>query len=263
MTSRRNPPSTRVASLNVVAGSSTLDRVVAEIGQDEVAQQDAAVRVRVGAHPAIAGRGLSGQLRQQPAFLVEELLGPVPAHPILEPAQLVRALADARERHLVRAPRSLDRDAVDLAGASPAFRRPEHEHRPARPLELAALPRSLLDLRDRVERAVERGGEAVRAPPATSRRRNHRRRRSAPSRSPRSNDSSSLSGIRASTVGFAIFQPFRCRIGRTAPSRRGLRNLFECQLAASGPVSASPSPTTQATTRSGLSKAAPKACTSA
>ena len=37
----------------------------------------------------------------------------------------------------------------------------------------------------------------------------------------------------------------------------GSRNLLPCQLAASGPVSASPSPTMQATTRSGLSKAAP------
>ena len=30
----------------------------------------------------------------------------------------------------------------------------------------------------------------------------------------------------------AILYPFRCRIGSTAPSRAGLRNLFECQLAA-------------------------------
>ena len=35
---------------------------------------------------------------------------------------------------------------------------------------------------------------------------------------------------------------------------------MECQEVASGPVSASPSPTTQATTRSGLSNAAPYAC---
>ena len=32
----------------------------------------------------------------------------------------------------------------------------------------------------------------------------------------------------------------------------GLRNLFECQAVASGPVSASPSPTTQATMSSGI-----------
>ena len=49
----------------------------------------------------------------------------------------------------------------------------------------------------------------------------------------------------------------RCRIGSTAPSRRGLRNLLPCHPVASGPVSASPSPTTHATTRSGLSNAAP------
>jgi hypothetical protein len=53
--------------------------------------------------------------------------------------------------------------------------------------------------------------------------------------------------------------PFRCRIGSTAPSRAGLRKLTLFQDPASGPVSASPSPTTAATTRSGLSKAAPNA----
>ena len=53
------------------------------------------------------------------------------------------------------------------------------------------------------------------------------------------------------------------RTGRTTPSRAGLSSLLACQLAASGPVSASPSPTTQHTTRSGLSNAAPYACTSA
>src|SRR4051795_10339624 len=69
--------------------------------------------------------------------------------------------------------------------------------------------------------------------------------------------------MRARIVGLAILYPFRCRMGSTAPSVAGFRNLLECQLVASGPVSASPSPTTQATTNSGLSKAAPNACTSA
>jgi hypothetical protein len=39
----------------------------------------------------------------------------------------------------------------------------------------------------------------------------------------------------------------------------GLSSLFDCHAVASGPVSASPSPTTQATIRSGLSNTAPKA----
>ena len=46
-------------------------------------------------------------------------------------------------------------------------------------------------------------------------------------------------------------------MGSTAPSRAGLRNTLDSQLPASGPVSASPSPITQATSRSGLSNAAP------
>src|SRR5580700_7581857 len=63
--------------------------------------------------------------------------------------------------------------------------------------------------------------------------------------------------MRARTVGLAILYPLRCRIGSTAPSLAGLRNLLECQAVASGPVSASPSPTTQATIKSGLSNTAP------
>ena len=41
-----------------------------------------------------------------------------------------------------------------------------------------------------------------------------------------------------------------------------IEELAACQLVASGPVSASPSPTTQKTIRSGLSRAAPYACSS-
>src|SRR5262249_43911200 len=77
---------------------------------------------------------------------------------------------------------------------------------------------------------------------------------------PRENASSSSWGTGAQIVGLLILYPFRCRIGRTAPSRTGLRNLLMCQLVASGPVSDSPSPTTAATISSGLSNAAPQAC---
>src|SRR4029450_4856601 len=52
-------------------------------------------------------------------------------------------------------------------------------------------------------------------------------------------------------------------MGSTTPSVAGFRNLLECQLVARGPVSASPSPTTQATIRLGLSNAAPYACETA
>ena len=60
-------------------------------------------------------------------------------------------------------------------------------------------------------------------------------------------------------VGLEILKPFKFKIGNTAPSFTGLMNLFDIQEAANGPVSASPSPTTAATIRSGLSKTAPVA----
>ena len=65
--------------------------------------------------------------------------------------------------------------------------------------------------------------------------------------------------IRAKIVGFAILYPFKCNIGRTTPSFFGFINLLPCQLVARGPVSASPSPTTQVAIKSGLSRTAPKA----
>ena len=52
-------------------------------------------------------------------------------------------------------------------------------------------------------------------------------------------------------------------MGSTAPSVAASRNLLECQLVASGPVSASPSPMTQTTSSFGLSNAAPNAWLSA
>lgn len=70
---------------------------------------------------------------------------------------------------------------------------------------------------------------------------------------------SSASDIVAKMVGEEILKPLRCRIGSTAPDVAGSRNLVLCQAAAVGPVSASPSPTMQATIRSGLSRAAPNA----
>lgn len=58
-------------------------------------------------------------------------------------------------------------------------------------------------------------------------------------------------------VGLLILKPFKCKIGRTAPSVTGLMNRLENHEAANGPVSASPSPITTAEIKSGLSRIAP------
>ena len=62
ITSRRKPPSTRVASLNVVPGFGTSTAYVTEVGQRELVEQHAAVRVRIRAHAPLADRRERAQL---------------------------------------------------------------------------------------------------------------------------------------------------------------------------------------------------------
>ena len=73
----------------------------------------------------------------------------------------------------------------------------------------------------------------------------------------------SLSSIVPKMVRSEILKPLTWRMGRTAPDSAGSMYLNACQAVAVGPVSASPSPTTQHTTRSGLSMTAPKETLSA
>ena len=126
------------------AGCGHLDGVVAEIRQPQIAQQQAAIGVRVGAHAAAASRGELGQLGSEPAAVVEELLGPVALHPLFEDAHVRRVLVHLAHRHLVRAPVVLGALAVDLLRAGPALGCAQHDHRPARALREAVSRASAL-----------------------------------------------------------------------------------------------------------------------
>ena len=66
--SRRKLPSDWVVPTSVVPGFSTCDGVVAEVRQAQRLAQQAAVGVRVGAHPPRAFRGKCPQLRHQRPF---------------------------------------------------------------------------------------------------------------------------------------------------------------------------------------------------
>ena len=94
---------------------------------------------RVGAHPALALRGQLPQLGYEPAALVEELLGPVTAHPGLEDFEVLGVLGRLGKRDLVRPVSSLDRQAIDYLGPGPTLGRLEDDHRPARALGDAPL----------------------------------------------------------------------------------------------------------------------------
>ena len=115
-----------------------LDRhgVLAEIGQPQLAEQRAAVRVRVVAHATLARRRERLELGSQTALGGEELLRAIALHPLFQLTQVLGLLGELGERHLVRPPGPLDRVTVDDARAGPALRAGKHEHRPARPLAI-------------------------------------------------------------------------------------------------------------------------------
>jgi len=141
------------------SGRLHLDCVVPEVRERQIPQQLAAVRVRVRAHPTLAARRQLRQVWHEAALTVEELVGPVAAHPVFEHAHVLAVRPHVGHRHLVGAPCALDRKAVDLARPRPALRTPEHDHRPPWPDRLTFLARASLDLGDLVERLVQHGCE--------------------------------------------------------------------------------------------------------
>ncbi len=131
------------------------DGVVLEIGQAQVAQQDAAVRVRVCAHAPIALRRGGQHVGADRAVLVEQFFRAVAAHPGFE---LVNVLGLVHLAHgdLMRTESAFGLLAVDDFRAGPTLRADEHDHRPGRAPCIAVAARGLLDRGDVVERALER-----------------------------------------------------------------------------------------------------------
>jgi hypothetical protein len=155
----------------LVARLPDLDRVGRGVGDLQRQQAATAVGVRRRAHPQVPLRRQRGQLRDQAPLLVKALIRPVAAHPPLQHRQVLGVLADAFQRHLVRAEGALDRDPVDLGRAGPALRGAEDDRRPARPpCHRLRAPRLRLDPGDPLARRGQHRGElAVDLPRVVSR----------------------------------------------------------------------------------------------
>ena len=88
--------------------------MVMEVRHSQIAQQNAAIGVRVGADPPLALGCQLGQFRHQPAVLIEQLLGLIAFHPAFELLEVFGMIGIHEQWHLVRPEGALDRQAVDF-----------------------------------------------------------------------------------------------------------------------------------------------------
>ena len=135
--------------------SRDIDGVVAEVRENQVSAQEAAVRHGVGTHPRISLRRESGHGRPDRTRLVEQLLRPVGAHPVLEQLGVRERVAGVPKGNLVRTPVVLRRMSVDHLRAGPPLGCAQHDHRPGGTGVERARRRIRLDLRDLVEHLIQ------------------------------------------------------------------------------------------------------------
>ncbi len=157
MTSRRNLPSLARRLAGDGTGLWHLHGEVAEVRQLQLLPEQPAIGVRIGAHaPSPVGRqGL--KLGNECAARVEQFFRLVAAHPVFEHLQVRRIFTTARDRYLMRAPKTFHLLAVDLFRAGPSFGAAQHDHRPARPFDACpSVAGVLLDRADAGERDIER-----------------------------------------------------------------------------------------------------------
>jgi hypothetical protein len=127
------------------------------VGPGQRAPASPAVGVRARPHALVALWEPGDEVSQRSSQAIEELLRAVAAHPRFELFLAGRVAPHAAERHLVGAPRPLDRTALAVVlRARPPLRGAQHDHRPPRPCPVAADACPLLDRGDLVEHGVER-----------------------------------------------------------------------------------------------------------
>ena len=102
-------------------GRRHIHRVDVEVRHSQVAQQNAAVGVGIGAHPPVALRRQFGQFRHEPAILIEQFLGLVALHPAFKLLDMIGMLGIHQERHLVRSERAFNLQTIDDFRSRPAL----------------------------------------------------------------------------------------------------------------------------------------------
>ena len=102
-----------------------------------------------------------GQFRNQAAAVIEQFFGLVAFHPGLKLRDMFRMVGVHEQRHLMRAKRALDLQAIDNFGSRPALGRPKDDHRPTRSGGVVPGPGVLLDLPDVADGLVQGRGHEL------------------------------------------------------------------------------------------------------
>ena len=143
------------------AGGRNGDGVILEIGHTEVAEEEAAVGVGVGAHAAIAFGGEVGEFGFEFAVVVEEFEWFVALEPLFELCEVSRIGSGVGEGDLVSAEGAFVGNTVDLFGAGPAFGAFEDDHGPKGTGGVVVVAGGELDLFDLIDGGVEGSGHGL------------------------------------------------------------------------------------------------------
>ena len=135
-------------------GRGNVDRIFFEVGQAQIAQQLAAVGVRVGTDTAVSLRRERAQFGDQAIIFVKQFFGLIAQKPIFEQLHMFGLFHG--DGHLVCAEGVFDLQTVHDFRACPALGRAQHDHRPEGALVALALARFLLDILDLLDALVQR-----------------------------------------------------------------------------------------------------------
>src|SRR5689334_19801594 len=117
--------------------------------------------MRVGAHAAAAPGRARLELRDERARFVEQFIWLVTLEPALELLEVGWVVVQAGEGDLVGPPEPFLLMPIDFLRPRPSLGGAQHDHRPARTLELSGLASLLLDAADIQDAFLERRGHAL------------------------------------------------------------------------------------------------------
>lgn len=125
-----------------------VDRIILKLGHPQRLSKPSTVRDLVRRHSLVAVGRERSKLGNEFPLVVEQFLGLVGLHPVLEQRQVFLVLRDIGKRDLMGSPVTFQVMSTDVSGARPSFRGTQDDHRPSWSERFARVPRLLLVFSD-------------------------------------------------------------------------------------------------------------------